>query len=168
MKKLLIAIFVIIITPSVIYAQENTKTEKKDPSWGGQVEINYVSIGKKEKIGWYGAAEYGARFAPNTVNSAILAEGGMVTRVHKKSIFLAGAGIEYSYTEKKIFPLINTAYENEALGLGIKYIFESEGVFEFTAIKFIVIGDFRFAIGGGYTTKEKVPLLKIAIPFEGK
>ena len=163
MKKLVLIFFVLTFSSSV-FAQE--ELPKQNFQLGGQVEIAYIRILNSQKFGWYTAAEYGVRLAPNQTTSTSMLEGGVVYRLYKKTLFLLGAGTEYSFTERHFVPMINTAIESQKYGIGIKSIFEDKYVIEITAIKFLTVGEFRIGIGGGYTSKENVPLVKIAVPFE--
>lgn len=164
MKKVLIILIVSAFSTSV-FAQEDP-IEKENFQWGGQAEISYIRLLNSQKTGWYAATEYGVRVAPNTTTSTCMLEGGLVYRVYKKAFVLLGAGTEYSFTEKHFAPIINTAFESQSFGIGVKSIFEDKYVVEITAIKFFTFGEFRLGIGGGYTSKENVPLVKIAVPFE--
>ena len=164
MKKILIILIVSAFSASV--CAQDDPIPKENFQWGGQVEVSYIRILKSQKNGWYIAAEYGLRVAPNSTASTSMLEGGIVHRLNKKVFVLLGAGTEYNFTEKEFAPLLNTSIETQSFGIGVKSIFEKKYVIEITAIKFFTFSEFRFALGGGYTSKEKVPIVKIVVPIE--
>lgn len=164
MRKTIKVVCALLIVCLSANAQEENPIE---PSWGSQVEVNYISLNKKSSYGWYAASEYGSRFAPKTIHHLVMVEGGAVFRLHKATVFLLGIGGEYSFIEKRAFFLGNSTIENDHIGIGCKYIFMPNACnFEITALKYFTINHIKLGAGGGYLSKDKIPIVKLAVLFD--